>query len=261
MNPRAPLDPSLLEKLSAFLDGKLEGAEKAGLEERLRGDAGLRAQLAELRLVRDSLRALPALKTPRPLTLSRTQAGLPARRPVSFSARGFAWASALIAVAFAVVTSLDIFSRIKIESSLAAMPASAPMVAQENAAQSATQALDKSAGPGEAQPQATGEPSSTPETPLGFGCGECGSTPTEAPRPVQTATPSLQPPLGGGCPDCELATAEPQRAFEITDNANNPREGNAPALTFETLAPYLEGFLFLSAVVLAGLAVVFRRRR
>jgi hypothetical protein len=260
MNPRAPLDPSLLEKLSAFLDGKLEGAEKAGLEERLRGDAGLRAQLAELRLVRDSLRALPALKSPRPLTLSRAQAGLPARRPAFFSARGFAWASALIAVAFAVVTSLDVFSRIRIGSSPAAMPASAPMVAQENAAQSETQALDKSAGPGEAQPQATAEPSPTPETPRAIGCDNCETATTEAPRPAGLDTPTPQA-LGGGCPDCELATAEPQRAFGITDNANNPREGNAPPLTFETLAPYLEGFLFLSAVVLAGLAVFFRRRR
>ena len=57
MNPKERLDPQLLETLSVYLDGRLEGAEKAALEARLNKEESLRRELEELRSVRDSLRA------------------------------------------------------------------------------------------------------------------------------------------------------------------------------------------------------------
>ncbi|HEY5118997.1 MAG TPA: hypothetical protein VII90_06035, partial [Anaerolineales bacterium] len=111
MNPPERLDPQLLEMLSAYLDGRLEGAEKAALEARLNKEENLRRHLAELRSVRDSLRTLPLLKPPRSLALTSALAGKTAGKPAVFSPRRMAFGSALASLAFVCVLSLEVLSR------------------------------------------------------------------------------------------------------------------------------------------------------
>ncbi len=72
--------PRDFDHLSAYLDHALSSRDHAALEARLTRDPELKAALADLRLNRRLLRALPAPKLPRHFTLTRAQAET-ARRP------------------------------------------------------------------------------------------------------------------------------------------------------------------------------------
>jgi hypothetical protein len=261
MNPPERLDPQLLEMLSAYLDGRLEGAEKASLETRLNKEENLRRQLAELRSVRDSLRAQPLLKPPRSLVLTTAMAGKAAGKPAVFSPRRMAFGSALASLAFVCVLSVDVVSRVGFLGA-----ASAPrVVAPANEAFSAPRQSSDTSGAGKSA--ATAAPANLPatETPspaatprIGIGCDNC--VPTETPSEQPTAIPLL----GGGCGDCapteEHALNPPQVASLPFVATAQPR-----ALPdFQTVAPYLEVLFALAAVLLAAmaaLAAVFVRRR
>lgn len=260
MNPPERLDPQLLEMLSAYLDGRLEGAEKAALEARLNKEESLRRHLAELRSVRDSLRTLPLLKPPRSLALTSALAGKTAGKPAVFSPRRMAFGSALASLAFVCVLSLEVLSR------GAFLPAaSAPRFLSANEAFSAPQQSSDTSGAGKSA--ATAAPASLPatETPsmaatprIGIGCDNCTTTGT----PAELQSPS--PGLGGGCGDCapteEHALNPPQVASLPSVTTPQPR-----ALPdFQTVAPYLEVLFALAAVLLAAVAAlgaVFVRRR
>jgi len=234
MNSRAPLDPRLLEALSAYLDGQLAGAEKAALEERLSREEDLRRHLVELRAVRESLRALPPVKPPRALTLSRAQAGEPVRRFEWFSSGRLALGSALAALAFAVVFSANLFSR------GITLGAAAPMMVENFAAPAMLQATGPLPAPSASGPQekygggesATPELVSPPSKTALDGCGESSGPDAAAERCG----------LGGGFGD-----QPPPQTFSLPD--------------FRTLAPYLEFLLGSIAVLLAGLAIFSRRRK
>jgi hypothetical protein len=250
MTPRAPLDPRLLEALSAYLDGKLEGADRSALEKRLAREEALRARLAELRMVRESLRSLPALKPPRPLTLSPSQAGSSARRPVAFASRRMAFASALAALAFVAVTSLDAFSR---ASHSGAAPAAAP------AAESVKAADGVGAGP-EETPPLLAAPKQTPRAPLPTVqssrevATEAPSTPWEIPYPTE-------PPAEDEC-NGEPGAAEAEGRCGVPGQSEpSPTPELAATPVLHAAASFLEVFLGLSAVVLAVLAFAFRKRK
>ncbi|MGB7537154.1 MAG: hypothetical protein WBM17_01325 [Anaerolineales bacterium] len=248
MNPRAPLDPRLLEALSAYLDKRLEGAEKAALEQRLSREEDLRRQLSELRRVRDSLRALPAMKPPRALTLTPAQAGTPARRSGWFSPRGMALGSALAALAFLVVTSTDILSRGAL--------ASAPRPAAESfAAPAQLQAADQAAptGGGGNPPTLLAQPTAVLLTPSTAG-------PSEKAGGGENATPTLTTPPPEPAPD---RCGEPSFTNQVAERCGLSGEPTPQPFSlpdFQTLAPFLEVLLGLIAVLLAGLAIFFRSR-
>ncbi|MGD0174522.1 MAG: hypothetical protein ABSC61_08920 [Anaerolineales bacterium] len=261
MNPPERPDPRLLEMLSAYLDGRLEGAGKAALEERLNKEESLRRHLAELRSVRDSLRTLPLLKPPRSLALTHALAGKTAGKPAVFSPRRMAFGSALASLAFVCVLSVDVVSRVGFLGAASAPRAVAPA----NEAFSAPRQSSDTSGAGKSA--ATAAPASLPatETPspgatpgISIGCDNC--TPTGTPAELQSPSPGL----GGGCGDCapteEHALNPPQVASLPFVATPQPR-----ALPdFQTVAPYLEVLFALAAVLMAAaaaLAAVFVRRR
>jgi hypothetical protein len=265
MNPRTPLNPDLLETLSAYLDGKLEGGEKAALEERLRGDPALQGRLEELKLVRDSLRALPPLKPPRALTLTRAQAGYPSQptltraqteypspRRSGFSIGGFALASAITAAAILCFAAGTLSQ--KLSSGLGAWEGPAPMAAQESAADSAAAYQDKDSGAAMAQPTVAAPPSATAglnptaEAPRALGGGNLPSPPAEA------ATEGEQENLGGRS---DASVIPPSPGLGNSAESNAPQ---TPSTLLKTVAPWMEGILCLAAVGLV-VFVVFRRRR
>jgi anti-sigma factor RsiW len=259
MNPREPIDPRLMESLSAYLDGKLEGAERAALEKHLEQEEELRRHLAELRAVRDSLRSLPVVKPPRPLTLSPAQAGTPARRSVAFSPRTMAWGSALATLAFAAVLSVDVFSRGFVMGAATRPPVLEAMRAPEASGAGQT-------GPGEgsgdvnseatmpmasaptlarvfqaptqttSMPKAVSEPSVARDTVASEEDAGCGMT------PLNSSTDSI------GC-IAPVEPAEKQDRYRLS------------LPDFQTAAPYLEAILGALAVILVVLAVIFRRPR
>jgi hypothetical protein len=242
MNPPERLDPRLLEMLSAYLDGLLESAEKAALEERLNKEESLRRQLAELRWVRDSLRTLPLRKPPRSLALNTALAGKTVGKPSIFSPRRMAFGSALASLAFVCVLSVDVVSRVGFLGAASAPRAVAPA----NEAFSAPRQSSDTSGAGKSA--ATAAPASLPAT--------------ETPSPAELRSPS--PGLGGGCSDCvpteEHALNPPQVAS--LPLVATPQTRALP--DFQTVAPYLEVLFALAAVLLAAaavLAAVFVRRR
>jgi hypothetical protein len=253
MKPRAPLDPRLLEALSAYLDGRLEGTEKAALEERLAREEDLRLHLSELQTVRDSLRTLPSIKPPRALTLTPALAGIPAPRAGWFSRHGMALGSALAALAFVAVTSVDLLSQVSM--------ASAPRPAAESfSAPIQVQSAENLAlgGGGTGAPTLAARPTLAPTMPSMEGPREKtgyeeDAAATEAPPPAE--------PASDGCGE----SAGVNKAADRCGLTDTNYEGTAPYSfslpDFRTLAPYLEVLLGSTAVILAALAIFFRRRK
>jgi hypothetical protein len=68
------------ERISAYLDGELTGADRAALEAHLPDCDECQRELAALRQTRALLRALPAPALPRAFTLPETPAATPLRR-------------------------------------------------------------------------------------------------------------------------------------------------------------------------------------
>ncbi len=261
MNPRAPLDPRLLEALSAYLDGRLEGAERMALEERLKRDEDLRRYLRELREVRDSLRSLPVLKSPRPLTLSPAQAGALSRRPAAFSPRSMAWGSALASFAFVVVLTLDVFSRgffMMGAASQAAPEMTTMLQAPEAALADESQPVE-----GRSVAGAMATPSTAPgetmdlEPPTVM---KAEATPRMVSKPTLGMTPTTAV-IEDGCEVHLFANKAVDRCGETTSFTSETEQPAFSLPDFKTAAPYLEVFLGLTAVLLAVLAFILRRPR
>jgi hypothetical protein len=66
-----------VELLSAYLDNALSNEERAALEARFAADADLRRELERLRLTKNLIGALPVLRPPRPLTITREMVAPP----------------------------------------------------------------------------------------------------------------------------------------------------------------------------------------
>jgi hypothetical protein len=240
MNSSAQLDPRLLEQLSEYLDGRLGGAERAILEDRLNREDDLRRQLEELRLVRDSLRALPALRPPHPLTLSRAQVGSEkgARSGFfrAFSPRSMSFASALAALALVFVTMADFFSQNRFS-----LGAGAPAIAQPAAEKAAMEPATLTGMEAAPQQDSGGGESQTQDR---------AAAPTVAPPPSPTRE-------GVSGSNETNGTAEWPHGF-VDTSLTSPQKPTLP--DFHAVAPWLEAFLGLSAVIFAALAVWLRRR-
>jgi hypothetical protein len=253
MNPRAPLDSRLLEALSAYLDGRLESMEKAALEERLSREEDLRLHLLELQAVRDSLRALPSIKPPRALTLTHAQAGVPVRRAGWFSSRQMTLGSALAAMAFVVVFSVDLVSRGFLPGASSPLPESFAAPAQLQAADRAAMGGGEAYAPTSAAQPSFDLPAPSNSGPLEKTGGEASATPNGTPPPVEPASD------GCGAPSIANQAAERCGLDDANFEAPAPKRFSLP--DFRTLAPYLEVFLGLTTVILAALAIFFRRRK
>jgi hypothetical protein len=253
MNPKEGLDPRILETLSAYLDGTLEGAEKAGLEARLIKEENLRLSLGELRSVRDSLRSLPLRKPPRPLALTPAMAGKGTGKAGVFSPRRMAFGSALASLAFVCVLAADILSRGALQ-----FAASAPRPVSVNEAAVAPPSSMDNTGVGKSS--ATGEVS--------------GPAATAAPAQAMTPTATLStnsPGTGGTGFQIETPTPEPSPTISAPTEAPTTRRlvatplpaspGFPPTirLDFHIVAPFLEAIFGAGAVAFAALALVFRR--
>jgi hypothetical protein len=258
MTPRTPLDPRLLESLSAYLDGLLEGAKRAALERRLDRDEVLRRELDELRAVRVSLRSLPDMDPPRPLTLTPAQAGVSARRPAAFSPRMMAWGSALASLAFVGVAFMDMYSRGFLLRGTATY-APAPM---------ALQAFEARPPDGIAQPESASEKAAEP-TARAAAENIIDRNSTE---PTETGTGSWMSATPGegisagasadGCGGRPGDTAQDTERCEVPlDAGHDSRKPSFSLPGLPAAAPYLEGFFGLAAVLLGAGAVFIRRRR
>lgn len=206
-----------LEDLSAYLDGELPASRAERLEARLKAEPALSAALGELRATSQALRSLPTLRPPRSLLLR--PGAVPARQPPVWAFPTLRLATALSAIAFAVVTGLNAFARGLPLGPMA--PAAAPesygaMEAPQAADAASTEAAEApslmAVPPAEPAPSATAEPALRavgPGTPDGLGGGlpeapvegapgpleEAELTAGEAPEPapeVQTAAPAAR---------------------------------------------------------------------
>jgi hypothetical protein len=243
MNSRAPQDSRLWETLSAYLDGRLAGAEKTALEDRLQKDENLRRELSELRVIRDSLRSLPVLRSPRALTLSPAQAGRSLPQPRGFSTRWMAFGSALAALAFVVVTSVDLFSRGSLLMAAAPRPAALEILPAE----APDQALEKSSRDGAAA--LTAQPLALATQPLG----------TAPPALLFAPTAGQTEDVCGDCAAVDTETASNLGAANAFTTESAAQAFSLP--DFRTIAPFLEIFLGVSAGLLAILFILSRRRR
>ncbi|WP_448600383.1 anti-sigma factor family protein, partial [Thermoleptolyngbya sp.] len=81
-NWRKPAAEKQLELLNAYLDDALTPRQREALEARLGQDEALRAELAQLRQVREGLRQLPRRPAPRNFTLDPALYGRPQRQPL-----------------------------------------------------------------------------------------------------------------------------------------------------------------------------------
>lgn len=215
------------EALSAYLDGELSPREEARLEVRLQSDEGLRSALEDLRLTQAMLRSQPKLKAPRNFTLSPEMAG---EKPVQSGIRSifnaypfFRLASALAGILLVFVLVGDFLTSRQLASAPAVQPAAELRMATETVQLEAApveeeiQALQlpeaeepapEKAVEGEAlsdaylKPQATGMPSTAPETAL----SQAGEQEEEVPGSEQpTPAADLPPGAGGGLESAQSA--------------------------------------------------------
>lgn len=94
-----------LEQLSAYLDGELSENESRKVEARLQSDSQFQAAFEELEKTRVLISGLPILSPPRNFTLTPEMAGI--RKGLSLFPI-FRFATALAAVAFAVLVGADV---------------------------------------------------------------------------------------------------------------------------------------------------------
>ena len=123
-----------LELLSAYLDNQLSPKDRAQIESRLKTDSKFQRTLAELRAIKTQLRALPMVKPPRSFTL----------KPENIRSRSafnwipiLNWSTAVAAILFAAVISVDLFRAPLIARQEFAAPMQAP--APESAMKAADQ--------------------------------------------------------------------------------------------------------------------------
>ncbi len=288
MTARTPLDTRTLEILSAYLDGRLSDNEKTALENRLERDSSLRVHLEELRAVRDRLRALPILRSPRALTLTPAMVGEETKSR-GLPSWPMAFGSALAALAFLFLVSRDLL--VGRTTSMTAVPAlfQLPMSAQMESGRSEATAAGAQdlqmmptvmfALPAPTQEAAPSEPilktvEETPteqmvmETPApsepSYGVG--GGGPTETPAPTvapaeEIITALMENAVGGETPPAGTAPGEVSRTLSETAKAEGEVAEAKAAFNWETLIPEIEVSLLLAAILLGALAVRNARGR
>lgn len=109
-NLRKSDEEKVQEALTAYLDGALTPGEKRRFEQRLAVDEALRADLAQQRLIKESLSALPHLRAPRNFTLDPALYGRP--QPAGRLYPALRTATVLAAILFVVLLSVDLLGTV-----------------------------------------------------------------------------------------------------------------------------------------------------
>jgi hypothetical protein len=276
-----------LERLSAYLDGRLPREEAVRLEARLETEKDLRRVLDELRQTVRLLHSLPQVKAPRNFTLGPQAAGKPAR---GWQYPLLQLGTAVATLAFLVVTG---FGLLLMGGGMAAAPAMslARDMVQETAPPPAEQPLMESAGEAAlsaetpAEPAApgamfleAGTPTLAATTTPGWAtpaaaCDECAARmATEASSlPLEEAPPPTRPPA----PSCAECGPEPTAAADVfgdqelkaAPTVETPaivglyqREAQSPWRSPIVWWFALDIVLGLAAVVLAIFTIRMRRR-
>lgn len=97
-----------LETLNAYVDGELSAGERRQFEAQLAGDAALRAELAQLRQVKQGIQQLPRARAPRNFTLDPAVYGRPQPQPAFELYPALRVATALAAFFFIIAVVLDL---------------------------------------------------------------------------------------------------------------------------------------------------------
>jgi anti-sigma factor RsiW len=97
------------EALNAYLDNALAAAERQRLEQQLGQDARLRAELQQLRVLKQQLAQMPRRRVPRNFTLDPAVYGRPQRQPLLQLYPVLQGATALAALVFILVLGLGFF--------------------------------------------------------------------------------------------------------------------------------------------------------
>ena len=266
MSQQGQMSARETERLSAYLDGRLERSEAARLEARLKQDPQLRLELQELRATVRLLSSLPQIRAPRSFTLQpqavRRRGGYPLLQ----------LGTALATLSFLVVVGTDLLlaragSPMLAASRLSAAPAAEPEVAAQAPAldqplelvPEATPAAEAAAGADGApedffQPQAESAlPTGTaqPDT-LKYRAGEEATAEPGAGEPTAAVTAAA-----GDAAEAPSAT-EADRETQL--QASGEQVGEAAP----RVSPLLRGTeigLGATAIVLGVLTVRARRRQ
>ncbi len=184
-------------RMSAFLDGQLQGEEGALLETHLRGCGPCTEELRALRMTRQLLRAMPATPLPRAFTLQAAPS--PSRLPGSFFFLRTATAMAatafvaLLAASAVLPGGVPAAAPAPSQFSGAAPAGTRPPSIQAPAAQSAPQ---RAAAPA-AAPAPTAAAAAAPVAPRAAPAGQAAPSEGAAPAP-QPSAPTAQPAPGTG---------------------------------------------------------------
>jgi len=226
------------ENLSAYLDGKLSGADRTRLETRLRSEPELKEVFDDLRQARDILRKTPRRGTPRNFILTPKMAGI--RPPVPRLVPALSWASAVATLAFLVTMGAGLLGQL-------APGAAAPMMA----AAPATGGYGIGGGPAATQPPSLDNALATP-TP------ENGLMLMSVPQEV-TPTPELLMMGGGG--EATLEPANPPGESQRNVAPPAPKAAAGPVNTLPWLLLGLAVVLIAAALLVRLFNVrAFRRR-
>jgi anti-sigma factor RsiW len=176
-----------LELLSAYLDDQLAPKDRAQIESRLKTDSKLQRTLADLRAIKIQLRALPTVKPPRSFTL----------KPENTRSRSafnwipvLNWSTAVAAILFAAVISVDLFRAplsARVEFS-APMQAPAPELAMKAADQQTPITVTPTRTPAAISAVATSTVLAAP----GVGAAGLADSPKAATPQAQSLAPAVR---------------------------------------------------------------------
>ena len=260
----------LNEHLNAYLDGALDPAPLRRLERHLESCELCRADLDQLRLTRDALRALPALRAPRPFTIPvemAPAAGRPAPPWLAWTWRLGSFAAAaclLLAVvsSFAAAPGGTSTALSDGASSGAVQPQRPAALADRDSAQRAGPAprqpnaqSEQAAAPSAANPAA---PASAPAPAAGggIGGGSGGAAPPPAgfaPAGATDAGAGAATPAAAG-PGARAALSPDQPAAQLAPAPSDAQVKSAPP---PPPPPGATPWLALAAVLGAGSAALF----
>ncbi len=240
--PNTPTDADL-ELLSAYIDNQLSVAERVGLEERLRAEPLLRAELAELRTTTELLRDLEPVRLPRSFTLD------PATAPRRARFFPFAWvlqfSSGLAGMALVLLASVQLLAAPNM-APVAFESVPAPMQAQGEAGDLSVEAV----------PAATMAPAEAMRLQETAAVPEASMSTAEDSAVQDDAAAQAPLPSGGGTAAMEAVpapAAEPGIDSATTAEAYAPPDEQATKAA-PTLAPGLPPTLTLALGVVLLIA-------
>lgn len=292
-NWNKPAEEKRRELLNAYLDDELAPDERRRVEQDLRQDARLRAELEQLRFLKQQLSRMPRRRAPRNFTLDTAAYARPAPRPAMQAYPVLRGATAFVAFIFAIVLAANVFTGQLLPGAFApaaqvaesvTMEEAAPAAVLESPALEATQAVTSELAQGvapeegaDAALQAIPESGIEATSEAGVAAGGAAGEETEAARtaeeseqapatelaaeeslPFSTGITATEELAAGQAMEAVPPTAS-EIAAEATAAAESPEAtGVAPASLLPQLALWL-GLLLLILIIM--LLLVRRRAR